>query len=164
MMNSGGCLVHPLKPASASDAPISCRKFLRETPSFQTEACRGNSRCSMSRKPSLSASSSRLRQYCLPSNFSSLARTCFRSSGSEFAAGFFFNSSWQFPLIFLPMARRAARQIRLRPQVILLHQQLAHLVLVGEHAIAVAQLHHHRSVLAGRLVIHAEDVVRLLYA
>src|SRR5947208_8966521 len=144
MMNSGGCLVHPLKPASASDAPISCRKFLRETPSFQTEACRGNSRCSMSRKPSLSASSSRLRQYCLPSSFSSLARTCFRSSGSEFAAGFFFNSSsWQFPLIFLPMARRAARQLRLRPQGILLHLELAHFVLVGQRPITVAPIHHH---------------------
>ncbi len=65
-MGSSGCLTQADSPASAIEALISFRKSRREAPSGQTEAWRGNSRCSISKKPSVWASSSRLRQYCGP--------------------------------------------------------------------------------------------------
>ena len=62
-----GLTEQPLKPARASDAPISvrnCRRLRAVGP--DVAACSGNSRCMTSWKASLPASSSRLRQYCLP--------------------------------------------------------------------------------------------------
>src|SRR5215472_16107974 len=65
-MGSMGCFTHADSPASAIDAVISFMKSRREAPSGHTEASRGNSRCTISKNPSVWASSSRLRQYCGP--------------------------------------------------------------------------------------------------
>src|SRR5215471_18319332 len=65
-MGSIGCLTHADNPASAIEAVISFMKSRRDVPSGQTEASLGNSRCTISIKPSVCASSSRLRQYCGP--------------------------------------------------------------------------------------------------
>src|SRR5579859_600452 len=78
-MNSGGCLVQPLRPAKASEAPASFKKLRRETGSTHSEAWRGNSRSSRSPKACSSASSSRVRQYFGPLTPASFFRTESRS-------------------------------------------------------------------------------------
>src|ERR1700693_392136 len=65
-MGSSGRRTHPGMPASAMDAPMTCRKPRRETESTHSDAPLGNSRCSASWKAGLPASSSRLRQYSGP--------------------------------------------------------------------------------------------------
>src|SRR5438270_7139373 len=67
-------------PASASDDPISLKNPRRDTASTSSEAPFGNSRCIISRKSALPASSSRLRQNSGPFFFSISERTCTRSS------------------------------------------------------------------------------------
>src|SRR6185312_13524919 len=67
-------------PASASDDPINLKKPRRETASTSSDAPFGNSRCIISRKSALPASSSRLRQNSGPFFFSISERTCTRSS------------------------------------------------------------------------------------
>src|SRR5437868_1915113 len=94
MMCSMGCLVHALNPARASEAPITFRKPRRDTSSAHSEACRGNSRCSISWKPSVLESSSRLRQYVGPVALVSASRTFARSSGCA-STGFFARSVLQ---------------------------------------------------------------------
>ena len=64
----------------ASDAPISLRKPRRETESSHSDAPLGNSRCSISWKSALPASSSRLRQYSGPLVSAMRARAASRSS------------------------------------------------------------------------------------
>src|SRR5271157_4680954 len=65
-MGSSGCFTHADSPASAIEAVISFMKSRRDAPSGHTDACRGNSRCTISKNPSVWDSSSRLRQYCGP--------------------------------------------------------------------------------------------------
>src|SRR6185312_7392820 len=79
-MASNGCLVHAVIPASASDDPINLKKPRRETASTSSDAPFGNSRCIISRKSALPASSSRLRQNSGPFFFSISERTCTKSS------------------------------------------------------------------------------------
>src|SRR5436305_7579416 len=74
-MASGGCLVQPLRPASARDAPANLRKERRETGSIHSEAWRGNSRSSSSPKAFSLASSSRVLQYFGPVAPASFLRT-----------------------------------------------------------------------------------------
>src|SRR5438270_5447319 len=93
-MCSMGCLVQALNPASASDAPMTLRKLRREKSSVHSEAWRGNSRCSISWKPSVFDSSSRLRQYVGPVALVSASRT-FASSSGFASAGFFARSVLQ---------------------------------------------------------------------
>src|SRR4051794_10176674 len=81
MMTSRGRRVQPDSPARASEAAISERNLRRETASSQAHACRGNSRCSISSKAGSAASSSRLRQYCLPCATLSRSRNSSRSIG-----------------------------------------------------------------------------------
>ena len=74
--------VQPVTPASASDAPISFRKPRRPTGSFHSEALAGNSRWRNSWNSGVSATASRLRQYCGPLAASSRARMAFEIRGS----------------------------------------------------------------------------------
>ena len=84
MMCSVGWRVQALRPASASEAPISFRKLrrpsTRSSSSLQPIACCGNSRSSRSRNSGVAARSSRLRQYSRPRAPSSRARTAARSN------------------------------------------------------------------------------------
>ena len=59
---SAGCRVQAVKPASASDAPISFRNVRRATGSVIASICDGNSLCRSSRNAGSSASSSSVRQ------------------------------------------------------------------------------------------------------
>src|SRR6184192_1033099 len=65
---SSGCCPHPpipaLAPASATDAPISFKKFLRDGPSGHSDASGANSRCSQSSCAAVPANSSNVRQTC----------------------------------------------------------------------------------------------------
>src|SRR4051812_24471324 len=78
-----GCFVHAVNPASATDAAAILKKLRRSSPSSHSEAPSGNSRCSISRNCGVSATSSRLRQYCCPLPTRSLARTASRSTRPE---------------------------------------------------------------------------------
>ena len=79
-IGSSGCLVQALNPASASEAPMIFMKSRRELLSVHSEACLGNSRCSISSNSGVCASSSRVRQYCGPRASLSFSRTSANSS------------------------------------------------------------------------------------
>ena len=115
---SGGCCVHAPTPASASDALISFRNSRRPFGSFHSEACSGNSRWRYSRKPGVSASSSRLRQ------IQSAARA--RPDAIRMA-----EASDQNKAVSYLMARRAAGQLTDARDVVFLHQPLAETGIVG---------------------------------
>src|SRR4051812_11124399 len=116
MIVSRGLLAQPFSPARASEAPISDRNWRRERASVHSEAWSGNSRWSISSKAGSPASSSRLRQYCLPWATLSLSRSSSGSSGFRFIRA-------------SPMTRVATH---LRLDMVLLHQPLA---LVGVFAL-----------------------------
>src|SRR5882762_2336470 len=82
----------PLAPASATDAPISFKKFLRDGPSGHSDAISANSRCRLSSCAAEPASSSSVRQGC-----------------------------WSFPSMELSMADRAISQL-LRVNVVRINQ------------------------------------------
>src|SRR6266545_2644473 len=84
-MGSSGCLVHAVMPAKASEALMIFMKSRREVPSpVHSEACRGNSRCSISSNSGVPASSSSVRQYFGPFASDSFSRTSASSSFSLF--------------------------------------------------------------------------------
>src|SRR5262245_55500025 len=78
-MSSSGWRVHAVAPASAIDAPINFRNPRRPTGSSHSDAWAGNSRCNSSRNSTVSANSSRLRQYRFPVEPASFARMTVRS-------------------------------------------------------------------------------------
>src|SRR5919109_5445422 len=166
-MGSSGCLVHPVIPASASDAPISFRNPRRDTESSHSEAPLGNSRCNISWNSWLPASSSRLRQYSGPLVSAILARTAARSSllffpgqtssrwGVLFSSIVFVSRVFESAALTSAMARAAASDIGHGTQLVLLEQINSQRVLVAE-ALAVEQ----DRIVARRLLIsHIEDLV-----
>src|SRR5438132_159385 len=80
-------MTQPLKPASASDAPINFRKVRRSTGSFHSSAAWGNSRLTNSSKMGESASSSSVRQYSFGSTNLSLSDGSPRIRANMFLIG-----------------------------------------------------------------------------
>src|ERR1022692_3641709 len=185
-MGSSGCFTHADNPANASEALISFMKSRREAPSGQTDACRGNSRCNISTKPSVWANSSRHRQYCGPllaraslsciwTNSSLLGQTASDLFGLSFSIfNFQFRVlSFQFPVSSCRTALLETRNLQLETHllavtgtatgnalgaanVVTVLQLVAQGDLIGEDA-AILQLH--LILRAGLFVAHVKHLV-----